>query len=91
MALNLDPALPVMRAVGVPELIQHLRGEIDLRTAVSLAQQATRRYAKRQLTWIRNQMTDWHSVTNSDFPQQSERFAEEIFSFIRNFTLTKKP
>jgi len=88
MALNLDPDLPLMRAVGVPELIRHLRGEIDLETAVSLAQQATRRYAKRQMTWIRNQMTDWHSVTNPDFPQQSERFLEEIFSFIRNFTLT---
>jgi tRNA dimethylallyltransferase len=84
-ALNLDPDLPMMRAVGVPELMRHLGGEIDLERAVGLAQQATRRYAKRQLTWIRNQMTDWKVMTNSDFPQHSKRFSEEIFSFIRNF------
>ena len=91
MALGLDPDLPMMRAVGVPELMRHLRGEIDLETALRLAQQATRRYAKRQLTWIRNQMTDWQVVNDQEFQQHSERFLEEIFSFIRNFTLTTKP
>jgi tRNA dimethylallyltransferase len=89
--LGFDPDLPVMKAVGVPELMQHLRGEIDLETAVSLAQQATRRYAKRQLTWIRNQMSDWEIVSDFDSQQHSERFLEKIFSFIRNFALTDKP
>ena len=57
MARRLDPALPVMKAVGVPELSAYLRGEISLETAISQAQQASRRYAKRQFTWFRHQMS----------------------------------
>ncbi len=56
LALNLPGDLPAMRAVGVPELAAHLCGEILLEQAVTKAQQATRNYAKRQLTWIRNQL-----------------------------------
>lgn len=52
---GLDSALPVMKALGVPELLRHVRGEIDLEEAVEAAQQSTRRYAKRQLTWFRHQ------------------------------------
>lgn len=52
---NLAPDLPAMRAVGVPELARHLRGEWSLDEARDKAQQATRNYAKRQLTWLRNQ------------------------------------
>lgn len=59
MARDLDPGLPAMKAVGVPELMAHLRGEIALATAIKLLQQATRNYAKRQLTWFRNQCRDW--------------------------------
>lgn len=58
-ALNLDPALPAMRAVGAPELLAHLRDEISLDQAAAAAKQATRNYAKRQMTWMRNQMKDW--------------------------------
>ena len=46
-----------MKAVGVPELLRHLRGEIALDEAIAAAQRATRRYAKRQMTWFRHQMT----------------------------------
>lgn len=56
-ARKLPPDLPAMKAVGVPELIAHLRGEWSLPEAVAIAQRATRRYAKRQLTWFRHQMT----------------------------------
>lgn len=59
MARDLDPGLPVMKAVGVPELISHLRGERSRAEAVAALQQATRNYAKRQLTWFRNQCRDW--------------------------------
>lgn len=55
LARNLDPALPVMRAIGVPELAAHLRGEIALREAISGGQTATRQYAKRQYTWFTRQ------------------------------------
>ncbi len=47
--------LPMMRAIGVPELTRHLRGEISLQEAVVLAKTATRHYIKRQLTWWRGQ------------------------------------
>lgn len=56
---NLDPALPAMKAVGVRELGAHLAGEITLDEAVTAMKQATRNYAKRQLTWFRNQTPDW--------------------------------
>ncbi len=56
LALGLDPSLPVMRALGVPQLARHLGGEITLEEAVAAGRQATRRYAKRQLTWLRTQM-----------------------------------
>jgi tRNA dimethylallyltransferase len=62
MARRLDPALPVMKAVGLRELASHLSGERTLDEAVALAQQETRRYAKRQLTWLRNQSPDWPRV-----------------------------
>lgn len=58
-ARELDPGLPVMKAVGVREFAAHLRGDIPLETAVEAARQATRQYAKRQLTWFRNQTPDW--------------------------------
>lgn len=57
---RLDPSLPVMRAIGVPELGAHLRGELTLEQAVAAGQQATRRYAKRQYTWFAHQPPpDW--------------------------------
>ncbi len=52
---KLGPGLPAMKAVGVPELLSHLRGETSLADAIAAAQRATRRYAKRQMTWFRHQ------------------------------------
>ncbi len=59
---NLDPMLPAMRAHGVPGLLAHLRGEIPLDEAIAKGQGDTRRYAKRQFTWFRHQLPDWHWV-----------------------------
>jgi tRNA dimethylallyltransferase len=58
-ARNLDPALPAMKAHGVPWLIRHLRGEIALEEAAAGGVMDTRRYAKRQVTWFRNQLPGW--------------------------------
>ena len=58
-ARGLDPSLPAMKAHGVPWLIRHLSGEISLEEAAAGAVMDTRRYAKRQLTWFRNQMKEW--------------------------------
>ena len=63
---GLDAQLPVMKAVGVRELAAHLAGEITLDQAADLARQETRRYAKRQLTWLRNQTPDWPRITETD-------------------------
>jgi tRNA dimethylallyltransferase len=52
---KLNPNLPVMRAIGVPELSRYLAGEISLDEAIAAGQQATRRYAKRQYTWFTHQ------------------------------------
>ncbi len=56
---QLDAALPAMKAHGVPWLIRHLDGEISMEEATGGAVMDTRRYAKRQLTWFRNQMNEW--------------------------------
>ena len=62
LARNLDPRLPAMKAVGAPELFAVLRGEATLDEAREKAKQATRNYAKRQMTWMRNQMKGWRRV-----------------------------
>ena len=60
LARGLVPALPVMRAIGVPEIAGYLRGEWSGEEAVARGQQATRNYAKRQYTWFANQPPqDW--------------------------------
>jgi tRNA dimethylallyltransferase len=59
LARNLDPALPAMKAVGVPELAAHLSGKTSLDQAVAAIRLSTRHYAKRQLTWFRNQTSEW--------------------------------
>jgi tRNA dimethylallyltransferase len=55
LARRLDPGLPAMKAVGLPELFAHVKGELPLAAAVAAGQQATRHYAKRQITWLRHQ------------------------------------
>ena len=62
MARDLDPALPAMKAVGVREFAAHLAGGTTLAAAIEATRQATRNYAKRQLTWFRNQMPGWARV-----------------------------
>lgn len=74
LARDLDPALPVMRAIGVPEIAAFLRGECSLEEAKTRGSQATRNYAKRQYTWLRNQPPDdWLRIALQDYN------AEDIF------------
>jgi tRNA dimethylallyltransferase len=70
IARGLDPALPAMKAVGVREFAAHLAGEASLAEALAAAQRETRRYAKRQLTWMRGQMADWPRITAADAADQ---------------------
>ena len=59
MDRDLPPASPLRKALGVAPLAAHIRGELSLEDALARAQTDTRRYAKRQLTWFRNQTPDW--------------------------------
>jgi tRNA dimethylallyltransferase len=77
-SLGLDPLLPASKALGVPPLMAHLRGEIELDTAVSLAQRDSRRYAKRQLTWLRNQQADWPRIHALDAAAARDELAAII-------------
>ena len=79
-ARGLDPELPAMKAVGLPELLRHLRGEITLAEAIAAAQRATRRYAKRQITWFRHQTTPDLSIAEPFLGESlglSRRFVQE--------------
>ena len=60
LARQLNPSLPVMRAIGVREIAAFLAGEIGRDEAISRGQQSTRNYAKRQYTWFAHQPPpDW--------------------------------
>jgi len=66
LARGLDPDLPAMRAIGMPQIADHLRGDISRAEALEQTQAATRQYAKRQYTWFRNQPpADWPRYTES--------------------------
>lgn len=58
-----DPKRPSSKAIGGPELIAHLRGEMTLDMAVEAATLASRQYAKRQRTWFRSNMKAWRQVS----------------------------
>ena len=59
LGLELDPGLPAMRAHGVRELAAYLSGALTREEAVAKAKTESRRYAKRQMTWLRRFMSDW--------------------------------
>jgi tRNA dimethylallyltransferase len=63
LARKLDPALPILRAIGVPQLAAYLRGDSSLDEAIAAIRLATRHYAKRQRTWFRNQPLDGDGPT----------------------------
>ena len=73
-ARGLDPEVPALKAVGYRELAAHLRGETSLEAAGAEARMQTRRYAKRQTTWMRGQMADWPRLTEIDHEGQWRQF-----------------
>ena len=74
IARNLDPRLPVMKAVALRELEMAASGEMPLAEALAAAQASTRRYAKRQLTWFRHQTADWPRIDAEDAEDQWRQF-----------------
>lgn len=83
-ARRLDPSLPAMKALGVPQLLAHLEGRMPLNEAVAASVAATRQYAKRQRTWFRHQFA---SDLRIDAQFSESRFAE-IFPKVRELVLT---
>ena len=66
LARGLDPDLPVMRAIGVPQIAAFLNGTTSRDEALAAAQAATRQYAKRQFTWFRHQPpASWPRIAES--------------------------
>lgn len=59
---DLPMSLPAAKALGAPELIAHLNGEISLDDARERATITTRQFAKRQRTWLRSRMSDWIGI-----------------------------
>jgi tRNA dimethylallyltransferase len=74
-ARNLDPSLPAMKAHGAPALTAHLQGALSLEQAAEISKRDTRRYAKRQFTWIANQMPDWARIVA---PQLETRVTQTL-------------
>jgi len=82
MALSLDASLPAMKALGVPELGRQVNGEISLDEAADTAKQATRNFAKRQLTWLRNQVNTDHVIEDFYRPAHRDQVATAIRVFL---------
>lgn len=87
LALRLDPALPALRAHGVPELAAHLRGELTLEEAGRRAVLATAQYTKRQATWFRGQAIvdpcDTHMI-HARFADKTQ-FSESVWCGLMHF------
>jgi tRNA dimethylallyltransferase len=86
-ALGLPPSLPANKALGLPELRRHLRGEIEFAEATRQAQQASRNYAKRQMTWFRHQLprdkkSEGRHIRHAVFGELSERNLAKIIPII---------
>lgn len=81
---RLDPKLPAMKALGVPELRAYLHGDMALPDAVTMAATKSRRYAKRQHTWLKSQII----IEFSENKKYSESLWSSFFAFIRENGLT---
>ncbi|MEM8695859.1 MAG: tRNA (adenosine(37)-N6)-dimethylallyltransferase MiaA [Pseudomonadota bacterium] len=76
---ELDPSLPIMRAIGVPEIADFLSGDLDRDQAIAAAAQATRRYAKRQCTWFSNQPPrEWTRINESDYIEYENEIVTKL-------------
>lgn len=92
LAQNLDPALPLLRAHGVPELSAYLRGDISLAEARRRAELVTGQYTKRQATWFRHHRLSPEIYTIDaridDFTQFSQRSMADLLNFLTSAGLT---
>ena len=85
MPLELNPLLPALKAVGVPELTQVLKGKIALADASLNAQRASRNLAKRQLTWLRNQVVPAIKVPDFANKETIIFIKKKVRSYLQGF------
>jgi tRNA dimethylallyltransferase len=82
--MDLPAQAPALKALGVRELLSHLAGKTDFPAAIAAGQLSSRRYAKRQMTWFRNQLMEANLISFDWAKETSlERILPEIFSVIR--------
>jgi tRNA dimethylallyltransferase len=84
MTRRLPPSAPILKALGVPEISAYLTGTISNSDALAKAQQATRNYVKRQLTWARNRLNAWEAIAT----QEKNARIEESLIILRKKGLT---
>lgn len=75
---RLATSLPAMKAVGMPELMSYFTNEMSFREATEAFKQSTRNYAKRQLTWFRNQHADWPVIETDRLYSPDTRLDADI-------------
>ena len=70
---------PGLTGAGYGEMVQYLRGELELDEAVDRMEIRTRQYSRRQLTWFRNQLPDDALTIDAGAPvdEQVEKVLEE--------------
>jgi len=79
---ELDDSLPALKALGLRELMAHLAGGLSREAAIAAAQMATRRYAKRQMTWFRGQFLAKYTVDKKLNEQYVADLAKKIIYWI---------
>lgn len=67
-----DPTLPSAQAIGARELVAYLKGTLDIDSAIEQAKAQTRQYAKRQRTWFRSKMPNWHQINSPEHTSSNE-------------------
>ena len=80
--ITASPELPASKTLGLLELIKYTKGELELSDAVEQAQRATRRYAKRQLTWFRHQLDEDFLIQNLSCSKTVSDCFKKIVNFL---------
>ena len=74
---------PALKTLGLSELIQYTKGELELSDAVERAQRATRRYVKRQITWFRHQLDEDFLIESLDDKERVFDCLDKIMNFLK--------
>ena len=82
LAQNLDENQQSMKAIGYKELFPYIRGEMPLELALEDLKQNSRRYAKRQITWIKNRLTDAHWLDLVTHPENLQQVLKLVEDFL---------